>query len=76
MPDVALSFTDKEKIGAVVGVDTSRVFIEVSNHTLVTRMPVGGLLAIQGSTADEYLIGMTDRITRSLEAQASVVRRK
>jgi uncharacterized protein len=72
MPDTALDFDDKDMIGTVIGVDTSRVFIEVANHELVTRMQIGGLLAIQGSTADEYLIGITDRIVRNVESRLSL----
>lgn len=71
MSETALVFEQKDVIGAVMGVDTSRVFIEVENHDLVTSMQIGGLLAIQGSTATEYLIGITDRIVRNLDSRLS-----
>ncbi len=49
--------------------DTSRVLVAVENPTLLPRAAVGTLCAIQGSTALEYLIGMTERVTRQLREQ-------
>jgi len=69
--DKGMVFEEKDMIGTVMGVDTSRVFIEVSNHELVTSMQIGGLLAIQGSTAAEYLIGITDRMVRNMDSRLS-----
>lgn len=71
MSESALLFSDNHLVGVVIGVDTSRVLIEVSNHDLVTRMQIGGLLAIQGATADEYLIAIVDRIVRNVESRIS-----
>src|SRR5208337_4208505 len=65
----ALRFDDTSKLGKVVAVDTSRVLVAVENPTLLPRAAVGTLCAIQGSTALEYLIGMTERVTRQLREQ-------
>ncbi|OWK46569.1 ATPase [Fimbriiglobus ruber] len=58
-------FDDGEDIGSVVAVDTSRVAIEVSDPEHASRLCVGNLLAIRGSTQHELLIGMVERLTRS-----------
>lgn len=63
-------FTDSEQLGRVAGVDTSRVLVDVDDHSLVTRMSVSNLIAVQGATANEYLIGIVDRIVRSTRQEA------
>lgn len=65
----ALQFADVDLIGKVASVDTSRVAIDVSNSVLLTRIGIGGLLAIRGSTEREYLIAITERVTRSLREE-------
>lgn len=64
-----LTFDESSKLGKVSSVDTSRVLIEVENATLLPRAAVGSLVAIQGTTAQEFLIGMTERVTRQLREQ-------
>lgn len=65
----ALSFDSRAKLGKVASVDTSRVLITVENASLLPRAAVGSLVAIQGVTAQEFLIGMTERVTRQLREQ-------
>jgi hypothetical protein len=43
----------------------------VENATLLPRAAVGSLVAIQGTTAQEFLIGMTERVTRQLREQTA-----
>ena len=62
----ALQFSETELLGKVASVDTSRVSIDVSNSVLLTRIGIGNLIAIRGSTEREYLIAITERVTRSL----------
>lgn len=62
----ALQFTETELLGKVASVDTSRVTVDVSNSVLLTRIGIGNLIAIRGSTEREYLIAITERVTRSL----------
>jgi DNA helicase HerA-like ATPase len=66
MKDVALIFEDNNRIGVVAGVDTSRVWVDVGNPDLLTRVGVGNLIAIKGITEREYLIGMIERVTRTI----------
>jgi hypothetical protein len=60
-----LRFSDAERIGRVAGVDTSRVLVEIEEHTLMSRLTVSNLVAVQGATATEFLIGMVDRVVRT-----------
>lgn len=62
----ALQFTGTDLLGKVASVDTSRVAVDVSNSVLLTRIGIGSLIAIRGATEFEFLIGITDRVTRSL----------
>jgi uncharacterized protein DUF87 len=65
MTEAALQFSDDDKIGRVASVDTSRVAIDVTNSVLLTRIGIGQLIAIRGATEREYLISITERVTRS-----------
>lgn len=62
----ALQFTEADLLGRVSSVDTSRVAVDVSNSVLLTRIGIGNLIAIKGSTAREFLIAITERVTRNL----------
>lgn len=64
-----LTFDAPNLLGKVASVDTSRVLIAVENASLLPRAAVGSLVAIQGTTAQEFLIGMTERVTRQLREQ-------
>ena len=59
-------FTENDNIGRVASVDTVRVEIDVTNPVLLTHINIGQLIAIRGATEREYLIGMTDRVSRSM----------
>lgn len=63
---VALQFEEADLLGRVSSVDTSRVAVDVSNSVLLTRIGIGNLIAIKGSTEREFLIAITERVTRSL----------
>lgn len=69
MTGAALEFTDKDQIGRVAGVDTSRVAIDVTNSEMLTRVGIGQLIAIKGVTQAEFLIAMADRVTRTLREE-------
>lgn len=64
--DTVLQFDETQMLGRVASVDTSRVVIDAENSELVTSIGVGNLVAIQGIIASEYLIGITERVTRTL----------
>ena len=66
-----LTFDAPSTLGKVASVDTSRVLIAVENAELLPRAAVGSLVAIQGTTAQEFLIGMTERVTRQLREQTA-----
>lgn len=69
MTEAALQFSDDDRIGRVASVDTSRVAIDVTNSVLLTRIGIGQLIAIRGATEREYLIAMTERVTRSIREE-------
>lgn len=67
----ALQFSDEELLGKVSAVDTSRVIIDVSNSVLLTRLGVGNLIAVRGSTEREYLVAVAERVTRNMRDELS-----
>lgn len=72
MKDTTLVFDEGSLLGHVTAVDTSRVYINVENHSLLTRISVGNLAAIEGNTSLEYLIGIIERVTRQLAEEALI----
>lgn len=66
MTEASLQLKDEDKIGRIVSVDTSRAVIDVTNSGLLTRIGIGQLIAIRGTTEQEYLIAITERVTRSV----------
>lgn len=69
MTEAALQFGESDCIGKVSAVDTSKVLIDVHESHLVTRVGVGNLIAVRGATEREYLIGITERVTRSIREE-------
>lgn len=67
MNNSILNFSGNDLVGKVTSVDTSRVLIDVENSILLTRIGIGYLLAIKGSTQHEYLIGLVERVTRTIK---------
>jgi len=67
MTDETLAFEASDRIGRVASVDTTRVLIDAEDQNLVTQIGVGNLVAILGTTEREYLIGIVERVTRSLK---------
>lgn len=66
MADEILIFEEADRIGKVASVDTSKVLIDAEDQNLVTKIGIGNLVAILGATEREYLIGLVERVTRSL----------
>lgn len=66
MANETLNFEDTDRLGRVVTVDTSRVLISVDEHHQMTSIAVGNLIAIQGRMTSEFLIGIIERVTRSI----------
>lgn len=64
--NAALQFSPADTLGRVASVDTSKVMIDVSDSVLLTRLGIGNLIAIKGSTEFEFLIAITERVTRTL----------
>lgn len=70
MTDSTLSFPPEAALGRVFRVDTASVWSEGSDHERLTRIGVGSLVAFQGSSGSEYLVGVLDRVTRDLQDEA------
>ncbi len=66
MAENIFDFGKDELLGVVAAVDTSHVVVDVNNATLLTRVGIGGLVAIQGTTENDRLIAVIERVTRSV----------
>jgi DNA helicase HerA-like ATPase len=72
MTNTTLELHEKDALGRAFRVDTSCVWAEANDHEKLTRISVGSLIAFQGASASEYLIGVLDRVTRDLQDEALV----
>lgn len=65
------NYQDADALGAVVAVDTATVVVRVSDVEKLRRMQVNRLVVLQSSQAGEHLIGVIQKIVRSMkEAKA------
>ncbi|YCM45358.1 ATP-binding protein [Verrucomicrobiaceae bacterium 227] len=72
MSEPIFDFGDPARIGRVSTVDTSRVLIDVDDHGLLTRIPVGTLLAIAGRVNGDFFVCLSERVTRTVTETALV----
>ncbi|MCS6561369.1 MULTISPECIES: ATP-binding protein [Curtobacterium] len=70
--DWTLDFLEDEALGRAFRIDTASVWAEAVDHVRLTRIAVGSLIAFQGPSASEFLIGVLDRVTRDLQDEALV----
>jgi hypothetical protein len=66
MNTTPLDFATGSSLGKVARVDTNRVIIDVEDHDALTRVTVSNLLAIQGTSANEYAIGVVEGVVRAV----------
>ena len=59
-----LVFSEDDILGSVTHVDTEQVIIEIENGTIMNKICVGNLVAIETSKQHEKLIALIDKVTR------------
>ena len=66
------SYQDADALGAVVAVDTATVVVRVSDVEKLRRMQVNRLVVLQSSRAGEHLIGVIQKIIRSMKEAKTI----
>ena len=61
------NYQDNDALGTVTAVDTTTVVVRVTDIARLRRMQVNRLVLLQSSRPGEYLIGMVQKIVRSLK---------
>ena len=59
-----LDFKESDMLGRVTHVDTEQIIIEIENGTIMNKVCVGNLVAIETSKQHEKLIALIDKVTR------------
>lgn len=59
------NFLDDSYIGQVISVDTTNVIVNVDNYEIMTKLSIGHVMAIKGSSEQETLICLIEKVTRS-----------
>ena len=65
-------YQDADALGAVIAVDTATVVVRVADVEKLRRMQVNRLVVLQSSRAGEYLIGVVQKIVRSIKEARSI----
>ena len=65
-------YQDTDALGAVISVDTATVVVRVADVETLRRMQVNRLVVLQSSRAGEYLIGVVQKIVRSMKEAKAV----
>lgn len=72
MTKLTLNLEAGDVLGRAFRIDTASVWAEATDHERLTRISVGSLIALQGASAAEYLIGVLDRVTRDMQEEALI----
>lgn len=59
-----LDFKENDMLGRVTHVDTEQIIIEIENATVMNKICVGNLVAIETAKRHEKLIALIDKVTR------------
>lgn len=70
MTKITLDLQAGTILGRAFRIDTGSVWAEATDHEKLTRVSVGSLIALRGSNASEFLIGVLDRVTRDAQDEA------
>ena len=66
------NYQDTDALGTVIAVDTATLIVRVADVEKLRRMQVNRLVALQSSRAGEYLIGVVQKIVRSMKEARAV----
>jgi hypothetical protein len=59
-----LTFSENDLLGSVTYVDTEQIIIEIENATIMGKICVGNIVAIETGKHHEFLISLIDKVTR------------
>lgn len=62
--EALLKFTEDDLLGSVIQVDTEQIIIAIENDTIINKVCVGNIVAIDTSKRHERLIALIDKVTR------------
>ena len=62
-----MQFEQNEVLGVVISVDTGTAIIDVQDEDKLTTLQVNRLVALESGRGGQHLIGIIQKITRSIE---------
>ncbi|WP_017473125.1 ATP-binding protein [Amphibacillus jilinensis] len=65
MEKTIFNLTSDNKVGRVIGVDTSNIIVNVDNSEIMTKLSIGHIMAVKGNFEHELLICLIEKVTRS-----------
>lgn len=65
-------YQDTDALGTVISVDTATVVVRVADVDTLRRMQVNRLVVLQSSRAGEHLVGIVQKIVRSMKEARAV----
>ena len=73
MKDDIFDLTESNKIGTVLSVDTTKIFISVESFEIMQKVCVGNIIAVQSIVKHELLIAIVEKVSRSISSQIEFV---
>lgn len=73
MKDKIFQLDESNKIGSVVSVDTTKLFISIENSELMQSISVGNIIAVQSIVNHELLISIVEKVSRSISNQIELI---
>lgn len=70
--EIMFKFEENDILGCIDAVDTASVVIQIRDEDKLQRLQVNRLIAIQSSRSGEALIGVVQRISRSIDPKAEL----
>lgn len=73
MSERTIEFTDKDKIGKVMYVDTNQIVIEIIGQDSISNINVGNIIIIDTSRNHEKIVALIQKVTRQFEEAVEIV---
>jgi len=73
MKDDIFNLDETNKIGTVISVDTTKVYIAVEDFEIMQKVCVGNIMAIQSTVNHELLITLVERVSRNISSTLELI---
>lgn len=73
MKDEVFDLSEETKIGSVISVDTTKIFISIEDFEIMQKVCVGNIIAVQSAINHELLISLVEKVSRSINNPVELI---